>query len=139
MPEIKDRDPYTPPPMHHDKSGAVLRVAILAGLLGAAGMGYVWMQGQPQTALVPEVVEEQQMADAGYRVDPTTIPEVAPDAVAPTPAPAATPAPQRRSAAPVQREPEPVVEPEPTPAPAPVQSAPTPLPPADLPPVGTVG
>lgn len=136
MPEIKDRDPYTPPPMHHDKSGAVLRVAILAGLLGAAGMGYVWMQGQPQTALVPEVVEEQQMADAGYRVDPTTIPEATSEVT--PPAPAAAPAPQRRSA-PVQREPEPLVEPEPTPAPAPVQSTPTPLPPADLPPVGTVG
>lgn len=138
MPEIKDRDPYTPPPMHHDRSGPVLRVAILSGLLGAAGMGYVWMQGQPETALVPEVVQEQQMADAGYRVAPSAIPEATSEALPPTPAPAATPAPQRRSA-PVQREPEPVIEPEPTPAPAPVQSTPTPLPPADLPPVGTVG
>ena len=136
MPEINDRDPYTPPPMHHDKSGAVLRVAILAGLLGAASFGYVWMQGQPRTALVPDVVEEQQMADAGYRVDPATLPEATSEVT--PPAPAATPAPQRRSA-PVQREPEPVIDPEPTPAAAPVQSTPTPLPPADLPPVGTVG
>lgn len=138
MPETKDRDPYTPPPMHHDRSGPVLRVAILAGLLGAAGLGYAWMADQPQTALAPEVVEEQQVADAGYTVTPEALPEAAPAA---TPTPAATPAPQRRAAAPVQREPAP--EPEvtaPPPAVDPIPTQPTPLPPTDMPPpAGMVG
>ena len=138
MPENNERDPYTPPPMHHDRSGAVLRVAILAGMLGAAGLGYAWYTQQPQTALVPEIAEEQQMADAGYQVTPEAVPQ--PTAEVPAPAPAAAPTPQRRSA-PVERAPEPVAEPEPTPAPAPtpVPAAPTPIPPVDLPPSGTVG
>jgi hypothetical protein len=135
MPDTKDRDPYTPPPMHHDRSGAVLRVTLLAAMLGAAGLGYAWMSQQPQTALVPEVVEEQQMADAGYQVAPDALPAAAPETA---PAPAAAPAPQRRSA-PVERAPEPVPEPEPTPAPTPVPAAPTPIPPVDMPPPGTVG
>ena len=70
MPEIKDRDPYAPPPMHHDRSGAVLRVTLLAAVLGAAGLGYAWMSSQPRTALVQEAAQEQQVADAGYRMSP---------------------------------------------------------------------
>ncbi|MEZ5961519.1 MAG: hypothetical protein R3C30_14015 [Hyphomonadaceae bacterium] len=132
MPEIKERDPYTPPPMHHDRSGAVLRVALLAAMLGTAGLGYAWMQQQPRTALVPEVVEEQQMADAGYRVAPEAIPD---------PAPAATPAPRRT--APAERAPEPApapqVTPTPDPVPVPVPVTATPIPPVDMPPAGTVG
>lgn len=136
-------DPYAAPPMHHDKSGAVVRVAILGGLLGAAALGYAWMAGQPQTAsLVPEeAAQEQQMADAGYQVSDSAIPETASEALPPAPAPAATPAQQRRPA-PAQRDP----APEPTPAPeiapptsAPLPAAPTPLPPVDIPPSGTVG
>ncbi|ANP44852.1 hypothetical protein [Candidatus Viadribacter manganicus] len=70
MPEIKDRDPYAPPPMHHDRSGAVLRVTLLAAMLGAAGLGYAWMSSQPRTALVPQATQDQQVADAGYRMSP---------------------------------------------------------------------
>ena len=134
MPEIKDRDPYTPPPMHHDRSGPVLRVAILAAMLGAAGLGYAWMSSQPQTALVPEIAEEQQVADAGYQVDPE-IPVAAPEStsVAPTPAPQA-----RRRTAPAARAPSPEPE-QAAPPPAPIPAAPTPIPPMDLPPTGTVG
>jgi uncharacterized protein HemX len=65
MAKINQTDPYAPPPMHHDRSGTVLRGVLLAGMLGAAALGYVWYSGQEQTALVPEVAEEQQMADAG--------------------------------------------------------------------------
>lgn len=99
MPKINDRDPHTPPPMHHDRSGAVLRVALLAVMLGAAGLGYAWYTQQPQTALVPEVAEEQRMADTGYRVAPEALPP--------------TPAPQERTT-------EPEVEPDAAPASEPV-------------------
>lgn len=132
MPDTRERDPYTPPPMHHDRSGAVLRVAVLAAMLGAAGLGYAWFSQQPQTALVPEVVEDQQMADAGYQVAPKAVP------VETAPAPAATTAARRRSA-PVERTQEPLPEPEASPAPAPVPAAPTPIPPVDMPPPGSVG
>ncbi len=137
MPEINDRDPYTPPPMHHDRSGAVLRVALLAVMLGAAGLGYAWMQSQPQTALVPEIVEEQQMADAGYQVRPE-VPVAAPDATNVAPEP--TQAPQARRTAPAERAPAPTPQPEQAaPPPAPIPAPPTPIPPMDTPPTGTVG
>lgn len=127
-------DPYAPPPMHHDRSGGVVRVALLAVMLGAAGLGYAWFSGQETTPLVP-VAEEQQMADAGYDVTPPAIPEATPEAAAPAP----TPAPVQRSAARTQRAPapEPAPEPEPTPPAAvtPVPTAPAPLPPLDVPPV----
>ncbi|MBL8546951.1 MAG: hypothetical protein JNL81_10835 [Hyphomonadaceae bacterium] len=136
-------DPYAPPPMHHDKSGAVVRVAILGGLLGAAALGYAWMAGQPQTAsLVPEqAAQEQQMADAGYQVADPTLPEATSEALPPAPAPTAAPAPQRRSA-PARRAPAPTPEPEAVapPTAAPLPAAPTPLPPVDMPPPsGTIG
>jgi hypothetical protein len=111
MPKLNDIDPYTPPPMHHDRSGAVLRVALLAAMLGAAGLGYAWYTQQPQTALVPEVIEEQRMADAGYRGAPEARPEAASEALPPAPASAAVPQ---------QRTSEPVVEPEASPASEPV-------------------
>ena len=46
MAKTDTTDPYAPPPMHHDRSGPVLRVALLAGLLGLAGLGYAWLAGQ---------------------------------------------------------------------------------------------
>ncbi len=134
-------DPYAPPPMHHDKSGRVVRVALLGGLFGAAALGYAWMSGQEQTAsLIPEETPQaQQMADAGYEASENTLPEAMPEALPSAPAPAATPAPRRR-AAPVERAPAPAPSPEPEMvAPAPVPAAPTPLPPMDVPPPGTVG
>ncbi|MFN3464005.1 MAG: hypothetical protein ACK4X1_07985 [Terricaulis sp.] len=107
MPEINDTDPHAPPPMHHDRSGAVLRVVLLAAMLGAAGLGYAWYTQQPRTALVPEVIEEQRMADAGYQVAPEALPEAAPEALPPAPAP-----PERTA--------EPAVEPNAAPASEPV-------------------
>ena len=125
MPASREHDPYTPPPMHHDRSGAVLRAGLLAVMLGAIGLGYAWYTQQPRTALAPEIAEEQQTADAGDRVAPESLP----------PAPAAAPAPQQRQEAPVERSPEPARESEPATTPA----APTPMTPVDMPPSGSAG
>ncbi|MBK6705904.1 MAG: hypothetical protein IPG56_20570 [Caulobacteraceae bacterium] len=139
MAKTDTTDPYAPPPMHHDRSGPVLRVALLAGLLGLAGLGYAWLAGQERTALVPEAAQEQQVADAGYTVDPTPVPETVTESLPPTATPTPAPA-QRRAAAPARTaEPPPEVDTVP-PAVTPVPAQPTPLPPIDVPPAtGTVG
>ncbi|MGD9966921.1 MAG: hypothetical protein AB7T59_10395 [Hyphomonadaceae bacterium] len=137
MPHRRNDDPYAPPPMHHDRSGPVLRVAVIAALLGAAAWGYMTFaprQGE-QTALAPEAAPEQQLADAGY----TSAPETLPPAVAQPapPAPAAVTARPRR-AAPAAPPPEPA-EPAPSASTPPASmppTTPTPIPPVDLPPSG---
>ncbi|MFT3726368.1 MAG: hypothetical protein QM759_00880 [Terricaulis sp.] len=129
-------DPYAPPPLKKDKGGALVRGAILVGLLAVGGaVAYTVMQTPaPQTASLEDQNSQQQLADGSYAANPG--PQVAPPPEA-APAPAATPAPSapgaaapHRSAAPRQTAP---VE-DPTPAaetaPAPV----TPTPPAPLPP-----
>lgn len=110
-------DPYAPPPRHRDRSGALLRVVIVAALLGVAVWGYTSLQGNEQVAsLAP--VEEQQLADSsfdqGYTVAPETAAPVAaaPEAT-PTRAPPATPAPRQQRAAPA---PAPSTEPVPPPS-----------------------
>lgn len=129
-------DPYAPPPMHHDRSGPVLRVILLGGLLGAAALGYVWMSGQ-ETPLAPESAQPQQVAEAGYQVSENTLPQATAESLPPAPAPTATPAPQRRSA-PAERAPAPAPQPDAvTPPPAP--AAATPIPPIDTPPAGAAG
>lgn len=96
----RNNDPYAPPPRHRDKSGAIVRVAILAALLAGATWGYVSFQNSPQTASLAPTAEEQDYADArgaGYRVEtpvartPTMAP--APARVESTPAEAAPPPP----------------------------------------------
>ena len=87
-------DPYAPPPRHKDKSGAVVRFALVAAMLAGAAWGYVSFLGSAPTAsLVP--AEEQSFADAsgdaGYPVEapamaPDTTLETAPDAERTAPA-----------------------------------------------------
>jgi hypothetical protein len=72
----REKDPYAPPPRHRDSSGAVVRFAIIAALLGAAAWGYTEYAQQPQTALV-EPAEEQRMAESGYAVTTPAPPETA--------------------------------------------------------------
>jgi hypothetical protein len=131
MPRRRDQDPYAPPPMHHDRSGPLLRFAIIAALLGAAAWGYLSFAGQEQTALAPEPVEEQQVADASdYAAPQETLPAAEP----------APPAPASRAPAPRRAEPAPPpVEPDPEPTPPPAAAPPTtpaPIPPVDVPPLG---
>ncbi len=93
-------DPYAPPPRYKNKSGAMVRVALLAAMLAVAAWGYMTLQNAPQTALVAPVAEEQSFADAdasqGYA-------SPAPVAPAATTAPSYTPsaAPRAPTADPV--------------------------------------
>jgi hypothetical protein len=87
------QDPYTPPPRHKDKSGAVMRFALIAAMLGAAVWGYTEFSSGPGL-VAEESAQEQQLADAGYQVTPEAIPEAAPaeapSATSTAPAPAAS-------------------------------------------------
>jgi hypothetical protein len=84
------RDPYAPPPRHRDSSGALVRFAIVAALLGAAAWGYTQYARAPQTALVEPAAEEQTLADTAYDAAPPPAPaqpaESAPSAPATEPA-----------------------------------------------------
>ncbi len=62
----QSNDPYAPPPRYKDRSGRVLRVVLLAGLLGLAGWGYMAFNDGP--SLSAQVSEEQQMADSSLDV-----------------------------------------------------------------------
>lgn len=123
-------DPYAPPPMYHDKSGRAVRVGLMALLLAGLGVGYfAWSATTPQqTAVIAPVEQPQQMADAGYRVQPEQIPQAQPAA----PTPQAASAPERRTA-PAPRASRASPTPEES-APPPVSDAPVtpaPIPPAN--------
>jgi len=129
-------DPHTPPPRHKDKSGVVVRVAILTALLGVSAVGVTYFVNQP---IAPLVAEEAEPVEQVASLDPALTP-VAPSAntlgdSAPPPAPAQRAAPAQRSAPTSQPSPAPVQQPvEPPPeslAPTPIAPAPAPLP--DLP------
>lgn len=140
----KPEDPYAPPPMYHERSGALVRVAIIAALLAVGAWGYfafgrgpVQPLGQPETAQTQDT--GQQLADAGNTAPPEAIPQATP-APPPAAAPIRTqPAPVRHSAprhesAPVDTTPAPTMSPPPvTPAPA-APAVPTPIPPDATPP-----
>lgn len=90
-----DRDPYAPPPRHKDRSGAVVRFLIIAGLIGAAAWGYMEFSQSPQTADLTPPAQEQTLADAGadagYAVDQPATPQTPAQAPSSTPAPAQQP------------------------------------------------
>jgi hypothetical protein len=97
-------DPYAPPPRYKQRSGAMLRVAILAGLLGAAGWGYMHYSQQPQQALVEPAIEETRVADSGYdtgyEVDPVAPAPTTGAPAAPSDTPAEPPEPASSEPAP---------------------------------------
>jgi hypothetical protein len=85
-------DPYAPPPRYKNKSGAMVRVALLAAMLAGAAWGYMTLQNMPQTVLVAPAGEEQSFADAGSQgYAPLATEAPAPAAPAATPAPSQTP------------------------------------------------
>lgn len=120
-------DPYAPPPMHHDRSGALVRLAILAALIAGGAWAYFQFSGQETASLVPPpAAQEQTLADASQDLPPDATPEAEPAPVAPrTAAPAARPAPRTPA---TQVAPPPIVAPEPAPS--------TPIPPDGMPPAG---
>jgi cytoskeletal protein RodZ len=108
--ERQDQDPYAPPPRYKMKGGALVRVALIAAMLGLGVWGYTQFNDPNAPPLVAEEQSQQvaeNRADGGYNVTP------APDATtAPQPAPApATPAPAAPQAAPAAPASEPVPSP----------------------------
>lgn len=69
-----NRDPYAPPPRHRDRSGAVLRMALVAALLGAAVWGYTQYESDGP-GLIADAPQEQSLADTSLDTMP---PEPAP-------------------------------------------------------------
>jgi len=76
MAERHAQDPYAPPPRHRDRSGWLVRLVIVAGLLGAAAWGYAEMSNDRGQGLVAEEIQDgaQRRADGGYDVTPTPAP-----------------------------------------------------------------
>lgn len=70
----EEHDPYSPPPRHKERSGGVVRLAVIAALLGAAAWGYMEYSQQPQTALVQPAAEEQDFAQNQAPVAPPAQP-----------------------------------------------------------------
>lgn len=86
----QNRDPYAPPPRHKEKSGPILRVIILGGLLAAAAWGYMEF-GQGPSLVAEAPTEQQIVADRAYDAPVQAIPAVEPDpeaGAAPTTPPA---------------------------------------------------
>lgn len=99
MPRNQDElDPYAPPPRHKERSGPLVRVVLIAAMLGLAAWGYTEYSSQGGQSLVAEE-QTQQVADAGPSINPdgsySVIPTpetAAPAAPSDSPAPAAAPA-----------------------------------------------
>jgi len=105
MPRNRQQDPYAPPPRHKDSSGAVVRVVLIAAMLGLAYWGYTEYSDQSGPSLVAEE-RTQQVADAGPTTNPdgtysvTPTPETAAPAAEPSAAPAPSSAPTSGAPAP---------------------------------------
>ena len=77
-------DPYAPPPMYHDRSGRLVRLALLALLVTGLGVGYfAWSASSPRMVAVAPVEDQQQLADAGAVARPGQIPRALPAAPIP--------------------------------------------------------
>jgi len=87
----EQKDPYAPPPRHRERSGAVVRFAIVAALPGAAAWGYMEYSQGPQTVLVAPAADEQDVANTSYDVTQPASPAVGEAAPQSTTTPAETP------------------------------------------------
>ena len=104
--EQQELDPYAPPPRYKMKSGGMVRVALLAAMLGLGAWGVVEYTRSDAPPLVAEE-QTQQVADSGTTPDGGYI-------VTPTPDAATTPAPA--SALPAAPQAAPASEPVPPPS-----------------------
>jgi len=92
-PRAPQADPHAPPPRYKNKSGPVLRVVILAGILGVAAAGYALYSDRIEEAKNTPMVQEEQ--DLAFNSAPPPA-----DSLAPAPADAAPAAPASESTAP---------------------------------------
>ncbi|MEZ6022914.1 MAG: hypothetical protein R3C16_05765 [Hyphomonadaceae bacterium] len=66
-----EKDPYAPPPRHRDRSGALVRLVILAALLGGAAWGYMaFVDRNPEPLVASEQTQDlaDTSLDQGYQV-----------------------------------------------------------------------
>jgi len=85
--EEVSRDPYAPPPRHRDRSGAILRVGLLAVLLGAAAWGFMAYDDGPSLVAEAPIEQTQRLADSSLDAPlPESEPLVVPPSVEPAPA-----------------------------------------------------
>ncbi|MEJ0059093.1 MAG: hypothetical protein WDM79_05755 [Terricaulis sp.] len=121
MREQQPVDPYAPPPMKRDGSGAVVRIGVIAVMLAGAVWGFTAFNAQQpdEVALTEPAPVQQQFAENAPVVVSDTAPLAAND---PAPAPAAAPAPRRAAPA----SPAPVEPPAPITTPAPTVTPPAP-------------
>lgn len=105
-------DPYAPPPRHKERSGPLVRVVLIAAMLGLAAWGYTEYSSQGGQSLVAEE-QTQQIADAGPSINPDGSYSVTqtPETTAPAAAPSESPAP---ASAPTTAEPAPADTPAPS-------------------------
>jgi len=116
-----ETDPHIAPPRHKDSSGKLVRVVMVAGILGVAAAGYVMFSDRIEQAKnTPFVQEEAYMPNQQFaendQAPATPLAEPAGSTAAPasTPAPAPPPAPAVTESAPA------------TPLPAPTTSTESP-------------
>ena len=93
-------DPYAAPHAPKECGGAVVRLAVMAMVLGGAALGWSYFASQPSHPLAaatnaPAIEQPVRLADAGPIPAPETAPAAAPAAA--TPAPVARHATQPRS------------------------------------------
>lgn len=79
MHQDAQRDPYAPPPRHRDHSGAVVRVVLLAALLGLTAWGAMEFMDGPSLVAESQPTLADTESDAGYEAIPETqVPDAAP-------------------------------------------------------------
>ncbi|MBI3438139.1 MAG: hypothetical protein HY054_05715 [Proteobacteria bacterium] len=127
-------DPYAPPPMYQDKSGRVVRIVLMALLLGALGVAHFAWSGSTFQQHAAPMQQQQQLADAGARPRAEQIPQTQPLAPA---APQAAPAPTHARTPQPARSTSPAEQPAPSAAPTSQSpsAVPTPQSPDPTPPV----
>ena len=120
-------DPYAPPPLKKDGTGAVVRLGVAAVLLAGAVWGFTCLRNSPSTLGQPvETSEISAPAPAPQQFAETaTIPEAVTPAPAVTAPPAARSAPvaPQRQPAPAPEQAQPAIEATPEPVPAPMLDA----------------
>lgn len=75
---IQSNDPYAPPPRYKEKSGGIVRYAILAALLGGGAFAYMQFANSQENASLDAAPQVQVMAETSDLVEPIPAPQTLP-------------------------------------------------------------